>query len=31
MKFPVLIGKQFLKQKFMVEVVLENTSFYKKA
>tara|TARA_R110002050_G_scaffold94765_1_gene197090 strand:- start:79354 stop:79779 length:426 start_codon:yes stop_codon:yes gene_type:complete len=30
MKFPVLIGRQFLKQKFMVDVDLENVSFYKK-
>ncbi|MDN3664740.1 ATP-dependent zinc protease [Algibacter miyuki] len=27
MKFPVLIGRQFLKQKFMVDVDLENVSF----
>ncbi|MGA1225906.1 MAG: ATP-dependent zinc protease [Tamlana sp.] len=30
MKFPVLIGRQFLKHKFMVDVDLENVSFYKK-
>ncbi len=30
MKFPVLIGRQFLKQKFMVDVDLENVSFNKK-
>lgn len=27
MKFPVLIGRQFLKHKFMVDVDLENMSF----
>lgn len=27
MKFPVLIGRQFLKQKFLVDVDLENQSF----
>lgn len=27
MKFPVLIGRQFLKRKFMVDVDLENISF----
>ncbi|WP_452597040.1 ATP-dependent zinc protease family protein [Pontimicrobium sp. MEBiC01747] len=27
MKFPVLIGRQFLKQKFMVDVDLENLSY----
>ncbi|MDP5157477.1 MAG: RimK/LysX family protein [Flaviramulus sp.] len=27
MKFPVLIGRQFLKQKFIVDVDLENVSF----
>ena len=27
MKFPVLIGRQFLKQKFLVDVDLENVSF----
>jgi len=27
MKFPVLIGRQFLKQKFIVDVDLENISF----
>ncbi|GAA4235231.1 hypothetical protein GCM10022291_16560 [Postechiella marina] len=27
MKFPVLIGRQFLKLKFMVDVDLENVSF----
>ena len=30
MRFPVLIGRQFLKQKFMVDVDLENVSFNKK-
>ncbi|SFZ89785.1 Uncharacterized conserved protein [Flaviramulus basaltis] len=30
MRFPVLIGRQFLKQKFIVDVDLENVSFYKK-
>lgn len=30
MKFPVLIGRQFLKQKFLVDVDLENVSFIKK-
>ncbi|SHI42638.1 ATP-dependent zinc protease family protein [Algibacter luteus] len=28
MKFPVLIGRQFLRQKFMVDVDLENVSFH---
>lgn len=27
MRFPVLIGRQFLKRKFMVDVDLENTSY----
>lgn len=27
MKFPVLIGRQFLKQKFIVDVDLENVSY----
>lgn len=27
MKFPVLIGRQFLKQKFLVDVDLENQSY----
>ena len=27
MKFPVLIGRQFLKRKFMVDVDLENVSY----
>ncbi|MFD0989467.1 ATP-dependent zinc protease [Mariniflexile jejuense] len=27
MRFPVLIGRQFLKRKFMVDVDLENVSF----
>lgn len=27
MKFPVLIGRQFLKRKFMVDVDIENASF----
>lgn len=27
MKYPVLIGRQFLKQKFVVDVDLENISF----
>lgn len=27
MKFPVLIGRQFLKRRFMVDVDLENVSF----
>lgn len=27
MKYPVLIGRQFLKQKFMVDVDLENISY----
>ena len=27
MKFPVLIGRQFLKQKFIVDVDLKNVSF----
>lgn len=30
MKFPVLIGRQFLKQKFIVDVDLINLSFQKK-
>ena len=30
MKFPVLIGRQFLKKKFLVDVDLENVSFIKK-
>lgn len=30
MRFPVLIGRQFLKRKFMVDVDLENTSYNKK-
>jgi len=30
MKFPVLIGRQFLKNKFLVDVDLENVSFIKK-
>lgn len=30
MKFPVLIGRQFLKKKFLVDVDLENVSFRKK-
>ncbi|KAB1069819.1 peptidase [Tamlana haliotis] len=30
MKFPVLIGRQFLKQKFIVDVDLLNVSFLKK-
>ena len=30
MRFPVLIGRQFLKQKFMVDVDLENVSFNSK-
>jgi len=30
MKFPVLIGRQFLKQKFIVDVDLVNVSFLKK-
>ena len=29
MRFPVLIGRQFLKQKFLVDVDLENQSFKK--
>ncbi|ULC59927.1 RimK/LysX family protein [Flaviramulus sp. BrNp1-15] len=29
MKFPVLIGRQFLKQKFIVDVDLENVSYNK--
>ncbi|GAA3558308.1 ATP-dependent zinc protease family protein [Snuella lapsa] len=31
MKFPVLIGRQFLKRKFIVDVDLENISFNLKA
>jgi hypothetical protein len=31
MKFPVLIGRQFLSKKFLVEVDLENQSFNSKA
>ena len=27
MKFPVLIGRQFLSHKFIVDVDIENTSF----
>jgi hypothetical protein len=27
MKFPVLIGRQFLKRKFMIDVDLENVSY----
>ena len=27
MKYPVLIGRQFLKKKFLVDVDLENQSF----
>ena len=27
MRFPVLIGRQFLKQKFLIDVDLENQSF----
>lgn len=27
MKFPVLIGRQFLRQKFLVDVDIENQSF----
>lgn len=30
MKFPVLIGRQFLKRKFMVDVDVENVSFNSK-
>lgn len=30
MKFPVLIGRQFLKRKFIVDVDLENISFNSK-
>lgn len=30
MRFPVLIGRQFLKRKFMVDVDLENVSFNSK-
>ncbi|WP_194767291.1 ATP-dependent zinc protease [Tamlana sp. I1] len=30
MRFPVLIGRQFLKQKFIVDVDLINVSFLKK-
>ncbi|WP_375238138.1 ATP-dependent zinc protease [Aurantibacter sp.] len=30
MKFPVLIGRQFLKKKFLVDVDLENESFKQK-
>lgn len=29
MRFPVLIGRQFLKQKFLIDVDLENQSFKK--
>lgn len=29
MKFPVLIGRQFLKNKFLVDVDLENVSYLK--
>ncbi|MFB9055420.1 ATP-dependent zinc protease [Mariniflexile ostreae] len=31
MKFPVLIGRQFLKRKFIVDVDLQNVSFNSKA
>lgn len=31
MKFPVLIGRQFLKRKFMVDVDLQNISYNLKA
>lgn len=31
MRFPVLIGRQFLKNKFLVDVSLENMSFNMKA
>ena len=31
MKFPVLIGRQFLSKKFLVDVDLENQSFNNKA
>lgn len=31
MKFPVLIGKQFLKKKFIVDVDIQNASFNLKA
>ncbi|WP_304140544.1 RimK/LysX family protein [Mesoflavibacter zeaxanthinifaciens] len=30
MRFPVLIGRQFLKRKFLVDVDLQNQSFNKK-
>ncbi|WP_445732569.1 ATP-dependent zinc protease family protein [Mariniflexile sp.] len=30
MKFPVLIGRQFLKRKFLVDVDLENVSYNSK-
>lgn len=30
MRFPVLIGRQFLKRKFLVDVDLENTSYNSK-
>ncbi|TYA64109.1 peptidase, partial [Seonamhaeicola marinus] len=30
MKFPVLIGRQFLSHKFIVDVDLENVSFNSK-
>lgn len=30
MKFPVLIGRQFLKKKFLVDVDLENQSYIQK-
>jgi hypothetical protein len=30
MKFPVLIGRQFLKKKFLVDVDLENQSYSQK-
>lgn len=31
MRFPVLIGRQFLKRKFLVDVDLQNQSFKKKS
>lgn len=31
MKFPVLIGRQFLSKKFLVDVNLQNISFNKKS
>ncbi|MDO1502381.1 RimK/LysX family protein [Winogradskyella maritima] len=31
MKFPVLIGRQFLRQKFLVDVDIENQSYKHKA